>query len=275
MRTLLGYKPVSADTFLKRDDKARLLSHVKSLTAYILSKPSLGVELFGDTDEQIDERWDILTQFIKRTIMKPTHEEPAKNKPITKEAKEGEELAEACLHLVIALCNVLVDDVSEIMANEEDPNSYLSILIHYLRLGCYDSSAETDDVAHHSVALHVEALKSLTWLLFFRWDFSILKYLFVSLLAISDISSQTVDFLGACSKYFKRNEEAGEDFSAKDTTLMNGALQCWVFLLSTLDDETIHHLVDYECAYLPPPPSFFKHFFLNLIVSSLTESFLP
>ena len=168
MRTLLGYKRVSADPFLKRDDKARLRSYVKSLTAYILSKPSLGLEFFGDTYVQIDERWDILTQFIKRTIMKPTHEEPAKNKQITKEAKEGEELAEACLHLVIALCNVLVDDVSEIMANEEDPNSYLSLLIHYLRLGCYDSSAETDDVAHHSVALHGEALKSLTWLLFFR-----------------------------------------------------------------------------------------------------------
>ena len=94
------------------------------------------------------------------------------------------------------------------------------------------------------------------------------EYLFVSLLAISDISSQTVDFLGACSKYFKRNEEAGEDFSAKDTTLMNGALQCWVFLLSTLDDETIHHLVDYECAYL----SLLFHtffFFFNLIVSPL------
>jgi len=136
-------------------------------------------------------------------------------------------LIEQCLHLVIALCIFLEDEV-DVLADEDDSDSFILTVSRFIQKGFVDNSnrnKEDDQSGHRSPRLHGEALQSFAWLVFY-----------------CGIQDQMIAFLRSCEEYFVFNKEIAEDIESKNSEVMIAALKCWVFLLASLDDELIHDL---------------------------------
>ena len=151
-----------------------------------------------------------------------------------------------CIRLCALVCNVLQEDVPEIVADEDDSESLLNVLVSFLRKGFFSEEGEKEEEnenesggrekekeigsgKRHSAYLHDDALKALAWILFY-----------------GNNSQQIIDFLNSCAKYFVRAPEQDLDFLDKNVQVMNSALQCWSFLLTTLEEEDIHDLFTFK-----------------------------
>jgi len=62
------------------------------------------------------------------------------------------------------------------------------------------------------------------------------------MLFIGDSQGQIIEFLQSCAQYFAPKKDVGEDLTDKNPEVMVAALQCWAFLLTSLDDDNIHDL---------------------------------
>jgi len=214
-----------------------LVAHVRALNEYLSKHPLLDVSFLGTTEEEISNHWALLSDLIRSSLLKDSNTQGAtneerkdkRNKKKKQEGERNEDLKLECLHLVMLLCNLLAEEVQEVMADEEDDHSFLNVLSRLLRKGFIPEEIGKDEdenlEGHHSPRLHGEVLKSFAWLLFY-----------------ADEQTQIVEFLQSSQQYFVFNKDIAEDIYSKNIEVMDAALQCWAFLLTSLNDDRIHDL---------------------------------
>jgi len=215
-----------------------LVAHIRALNEYLSKHPSSDVSFLGTTEEEISNHWALLSDLIRSSLLKDfntqggSNEErkDKRNKKKKQEGERNEDLMEECLHLVMLLCNLLAEEVQEVMADEDNDHSFLNVLSRLLRKGfiqAVEGRKDEDDnpEGHHSPRLHGEVLKTFAWMLFY-----------------ADVQAQIVEFLQSSQQYFVFNKDIAEDIYSKNMEVMAAALQCWAFLLATISDDHIHDL---------------------------------
>ena len=222
------------------EGRTAVVGHLRSLNSYFLQHRFDNANVvLGEDDEKRGYRWEFISRLVRSSLMKgidTSQDDRKRNAKTNKNRKAGDEdLVEECLHLVIALCIFLEDEV-DVMADEDDSDSFIQTLSRIIQKGFdSDKNKEEDQSGHHSPRLHGEALRSFAWLVFY-----------------CGVQAQMIDFLRSCEKYFVFNKEIAEDIDSKNSEVMIAALQCWVFFLASLDDERIHDLFSPEYLSFPP-----------------------
>lgn len=191
-------------------------SYLKSLTSFLLTNPTLDVSWLG-SDEEVSERWPRLTQLIRKALIGKYRDESAGGRQKRKEKKD--ELKVTSLRLISALANLLQEKVGKVMADPQDESSFLNILVTFLQ----KRFASGTQQGKHSAFAHCEALKTLTWILFYTHH-----------------PEQTIEFLTLSMHHFTQSEDDG------DQNVMAAAMYCWSFLLAMLPDKAIQECFTHE-----------------------------